>query len=44
VNPWVTGTFAERYPAEVGLPFWVEARPESITADKVRLLEASDAE
>lgn len=35
--------FAELYP-EVGLPFWVEARPESVTPEKVRLLEASGCE
>ena len=31
--------FSTRYPAEVRLPFWIEARPESITAEKMRLLE-----
>jgi radical SAM superfamily enzyme YgiQ (UPF0313 family) len=36
--------FCDLYPAEVGLPFWVEARPESITRDKVRLLERSGCE
>jgi radical SAM superfamily enzyme YgiQ (UPF0313 family) len=36
--------FAELYPAEVALPFWVEARPESITKEKVRLLEACGCE
>lgn len=36
--------FAELYPDEVGLPFWVEARPESITEEKVRLLEACGCE
>lgn len=35
--------FAELYP-QVGLPFWVEARPESITREKVRLLEACGCE
>ncbi|MCG3143217.1 MAG: hypothetical protein HONDAALG_00556 [Gammaproteobacteria bacterium] len=30
--------FARRYP-EVGLPFWVEARPESISTGKVRILK-----
>lgn len=35
--------FAAGYPA-VGLPFWVEARPESITREKVRLLEACGCE
>jgi radical SAM superfamily enzyme YgiQ (UPF0313 family) len=35
--------FAELYP-RVGLPFWVEARPESITREKVRLLEACGCE
>jgi anaerobic magnesium-protoporphyrin IX monomethyl ester cyclase len=35
--------FAGLYP-EVGLPFWVEARPESITRDKVRLLERCGCE
>lgn len=36
--------FKDLYPAEVGLPFWVEARPESIGRDKVRLLEACGCE
>jgi anaerobic magnesium-protoporphyrin IX monomethyl ester cyclase len=36
--------FADLYPREVGLPFWVEARPESVTAEKVRLLEESGCE
>jgi radical SAM superfamily enzyme YgiQ (UPF0313 family) len=36
--------FAELYPREVGLPFWVEARPESITEEKVRILEACGCE
>lgn len=30
--------FARRYP-EVGLPFWVEARPESISTSKVQILK-----
>lgn len=36
--------FADLYPREVSLPFWVEARPESIREDKVRLLEACGCE
>jgi radical SAM superfamily enzyme YgiQ (UPF0313 family) len=35
--------FADLYP-KVGLPFWVEARPESITRERVRLLEACGCE
>jgi radical SAM superfamily enzyme YgiQ (UPF0313 family) len=35
--------FAARYP-EVGLPFWVEARPESVTRQKVALLEHAGCE
>jgi hypothetical protein len=35
--------FAARYP-EVGLPFWVEARPESVTREKVALLETAGCE
>ena len=30
--------FGELYHQKVGLPFWVEARPESITPDKIELL------
>lgn len=37
------GEFAALYP-EVGLPFWVEARPESVTREKVKLLEACGCE
>jgi radical SAM superfamily enzyme YgiQ (UPF0313 family) len=36
--------FADLYPAEVGLPFWGEARPESITREKVQLLETCGCE
>ncbi|MFN8542755.1 MAG: radical SAM protein [Candidatus Binatia bacterium] len=36
--------FAARYPTEVGLPFWVEARPESITPERVRMLEICGCE
>ena len=35
--------FADLYP-EVGLPFWVEARPESVTREKVALLERCGCE
>ncbi|HMM76519.1 MAG TPA: radical SAM protein [Gammaproteobacteria bacterium] len=35
--------FARRYP-EVGLPFWVEARPESISTGKVEILKAVGCE
>ncbi len=35
--------FADLYPG-VGLPFWVEARPESITRDKIRMLTAAGCE
>ena len=36
--------FAARYPVEIGLPFWVEARPESITREKIRMLERCGCE
>lgn len=35
--------FAGLYP-QVALPFWVEARPESVTRDKVRMLETVGCE
>jgi radical SAM superfamily enzyme YgiQ (UPF0313 family) len=37
-------TFARLYKEKVGLPFWVEARPESITRDKIALLNEMGCE
>ena len=36
--------FARLYKEKVGLPFWVEARPESVTPDKIGLLKEMGCE
>ncbi|UCD54979.1 MAG: B12-binding domain-containing radical SAM protein [Candidatus Omnitrophota bacterium] len=43
-SPAELGKFANLYKREIGLPFWCQSRPETVTEEKIKILKDTDCQ